>query len=288
MFGYVKTDTPNMYVKDTVLYKAMYCGLCKGIGCSCGVKGRFALNYDLTFLSLLLHNLMDIDVEVKSERCIVHWIRKRDVASVDELTKQIGALNVILAYHKLNDDVIDSGKGKIKRSFFNKPYKRAKKAQPKLDLIVKNRYKDLLDYEKTNGDSIDLSADPFGNMLVDIVEEIVGERCDQALKDLAYHLGKWIYLIDALDDFDKDLVKNNYNVFVNTYKQHRSKCELLTNEREDIEFVFGSILNRIKELVKQLNYKFNHDLIDNVLINGLKIQSKMIMENIKCKNSTKS
>ena len=59
MFGYVKTDLPNMYVKDTVLYKAMYCGLCKGIGKVCGQKGRLALNYDLTFLSVFVHNILD-------------------------------------------------------------------------------------------------------------------------------------------------------------------------------------------------------------------------------------
>ena len=38
---------------------------------------------------------------------------------------------------------------------------------------------------------------------------------------------------------------------------------------------------------KNLNYKFNHDLTDNVLFRGLSVQTKQIMENIKCKNSTK-
>ena len=52
MFGYVKTDFPNLYVKDTVLYKAMYCGLCKSIGCVSGIRGRLALNYDLTYVEL--------------------------------------------------------------------------------------------------------------------------------------------------------------------------------------------------------------------------------------------
>ena len=40
MFGYVKTDFPNMYMKDNILYKAMYCGLCTGIGKSCGHKKK--------------------------------------------------------------------------------------------------------------------------------------------------------------------------------------------------------------------------------------------------------
>ena len=53
MFGYIRTDIPNMIVKDTVLYKALYCGLCKSIGKTCGTCGRFTLNYDLTFLSAI-------------------------------------------------------------------------------------------------------------------------------------------------------------------------------------------------------------------------------------------
>ena len=118
MFGYVKTDTPNCYVKDTVLYKAAYCGLCKSIGCTCGQRGRLVLNYDLTFLSVLAHNLKGLDVEIKNERCITHHIKKRPVAVPDELSKRIAALNVILAYHKLNDDVLDNGKGRLKRRFF--------------------------------------------------------------------------------------------------------------------------------------------------------------------------
>ena len=118
MFGYIKTDLPNMYVKDTVLYQAMYCSLCKGIGQTCGQKARFVLNYDLTFLSVLLHNLSDIDVKVEKQLCVIHRFRKRPIALVDDLTKRIASLNVILAYHKLNDDVIDNGKGRIKRSFF--------------------------------------------------------------------------------------------------------------------------------------------------------------------------
>ena len=129
MFGYIKADTPNMYVKDTVLYKAMYCGLCKGIGKTCGQRARFVLNYDLTFLSVLLHNITNQDVKIENQRCAIHRLKKRPIAVVDILNERIATLNVLLAYHKLNDDVIDNNKGRIKRSFFNKAYKRAKKLE---------------------------------------------------------------------------------------------------------------------------------------------------------------
>ena len=127
MFGYVKTDFPYLYVKDTVLYKAMYCSLCKGIAKTCGQKGRFLLNYDLTFLSVLVHNLMGIDVKIEKQRCVIHHIRKRPIALVDKLTERFASLNVILAHYKLNDDVIDGGKGKLGRAYFNSAYKKAKK-----------------------------------------------------------------------------------------------------------------------------------------------------------------
>lgn len=287
MFGYVKTDFPNLYVKDTVLYKAMYCGLCKGIGCDCGNKGRLLLNYDLTFLSVLTHNLMGLDVKIEKQRCIIHHIRKRPVAVPDELTKRIGALNVILGHYKLNDDVMDSGKGRVARAFFKSAYKKAKKREPELDRIVKERYQELVAYEKIQGDSIDMASDPFGKMMVEVVQVLLGEKCTEPVKEIAYNLGKWIYLIDALDDFDKDKKKKNYNVFINAYKEINSKETLLKEKQGELVYVFSSVLSNIAENAKRLEYKFNHDLTDNVLMRGLSVETKKIMENQGCKNTTK-
>ena len=287
MFGYVKTDFPNMYVKDTVLYKAMYCGLCKGLGKACGQKSRLVLNYDLTFLSVLLHNLLNIDVKIEKQRCVIHQIRKRPIAIPDALTERIAALNVILAYYKLNDDVLDNGKGKLKKSFFKSSYKKAKLKEPILDKIVKERYAELIKLEKKQCDSIDIISDPFGKMLFEVVEVLASEIADDNVKELAYNLGKWIYLIDALDDFDKDKKKKNFNVFINMFPEIDGKDKLIENKKEEIIITFAAVLNRISELSKSLNYKFNHDLTDNVLMRGLNIQTKTVMENKKCKNTTK-
>ncbi len=288
MFGYVKTDMPNMYVKDVVLYKAMYCGLCKAIGKSCGFRGRCVLSYDLTFLSVLLHNVLDCDVTIKKEHCVLHLITKRPIANVDELTTKIGYLNVILAHYKLADDKLDSGKGGIKSALFNKAYKKAKAQLPKIDEIVKNKYAELVELERKNIDSVDRIADPFGNMLSQCVKELTGEeKFTEELERLVYNVGKWIYLIDALDDFDKDKRKKNYNVFINMFSEVSLKCELIEKHKEQIDEIFGSVLYEISESANQINYTFNHDLIDNVTRYGLKVQTKKIMENEKCKKSTK-
>ncbi len=287
MFGYIKSDFPNLYVKDVRLYKAMYCGLCKSIGKICGTNGRFTLNYDLAFLSILIHNLSDVDVKIEDQNCIIHPFAKRPIAISDSLTESIAALNVILAHYKICDDVFDSGKGKFKRTLLASSYKRAKKSQPELDKLVSNMYKKLVEYEKTNGESIDISADPFGNMILEIVKLLLGENSTAEVESLSYSLGKWIYLIDALDDFDKDIKNKNFNVFVNAYKDASTKEELIQKHGVDISIIFGSLLDEIALLSTKLNYKFNHDLINNVLLFGLKNQTKQIMENKKCKNTTK-
>ena len=287
MFGYIRTDLPNLYMKDTVLYRSLYCGLCKSIGKTCGQKARFALNYDLTFLSCLYHNLMDLDIKITRQHCVIHPFIKREIAETDELTDRLARLNTILTYHKLNDDVIDSNKSRLKRDFFKKGYKRAIKAEPKWEEIVKRNYNGLVEYEKKREGSIDISADFFGQMVKEISQELLQDKCTSDIEELSYYLGKWIYLIDALDDFDKDKKHNEYNAFVITYENANSKEELIKLHGQDLVFIFGTVLQTIADYSKKVTYAFNHDLVDNVLFKGLAKRTKQIMENEKCKKTIK-
>ena len=278
MFGYIKTDTPNLYVKDTVLYRGAYCGLCKSIGKSCGQVGRFVLNYDLTFFSLFVHNLLGEDMEITKQHCVIHPLTKRPIAKVTTVSEKVAALNVILAYHKLNDDVFDEKKGRIKRIVFSNAYKKAVKLQPELDEIVKRNYKDLVRKETENCLSIDMVSDCFAKMLEEVGKEFLGEKFNDKVALICYNLGKWIYLIDALDDFDKDKKKNSYNVFILNYPDSESKKDLLEKNGKDLTFVFGSVLSEIANANSGIPYPFNHDLIDNVLYRGLTETTKSIME----------
>ena len=112
----------------------------------------------------------------------------------------------------------------------------------------------------------------------DIIVEICQEKTSEQLENLAYQLGKWIYLIDAIDDYDKDIKKKSYNVFVNLYSECKNKKQVLENHKEEIEFCFANVLSNIFELNKQIKYNFNHDLIDNILFLGLREQTKKILE----------
>lgn len=269
MFGYVKPYTPYLYIKDDTLYKAFYCGLCKSLGSSCGELSRFTLTYDLAFFSALTHNLAGEDVKINSERCVAHLVKKRPVVGCDGLTEFAACLNCVLAYYKVNDDVMDDGKGRIRLKLFGKGKRMADKKFPQMSKIVSECCAELNALEKAGCDGIDRVAEPSARMIAELSTLALGDKACAGTEKLFYYLGKWIYLIDALDDYDKDVKKGNYNVLYLFYGKVPTLKELLKTRGNDINFTFSELFAGIKQALEGCKFYFNHDLIDNVLIRGI-------------------
>lgn len=277
MFGYVRADTPYLYIKDQTLYQAAYCGVCKGIGLSCGTLARMGLSYDVTFFSVLLHNISGEDLEIENSRCLAHCIgRKRKMAKADEMAKTLGALNTILAYLKYDDDVQDEKKGRGKRLWFKKGYRRVKREYPELFKIVTGDLARQKDAEKDGGtDSVDFASDATATTLADVSDYILKDKATLCTRNLFYALGKWIYLIDALDDYDKDVKSGSYNVFYKAFGE-KSGGELLKNHGGDVDYIFNSLFYDVRENTAGIRFYFNRDLTDNVLLRGLPAKTKEI------------
>ena len=272
MFGYIRTDEPFLYKKDETLYNACYCGLCFAIKKLCGQKARLSLTYDVAFLSVLLHNLSDADVEIENKKCAVHPFKKRKIAKTDEVFLSCAALNVILAYYNAMYDIDDeksSGiKNALKKSIVKKGYYKAKKVYPEIDDIFSRCYKSLAEKEKGKCDSPDIVADDFSVAAKESARFILGEKYTDEVGETFYFLGKWIYLIDALDDYDKDKTSGNYNVFFCLYGEENGK-ELIKKHGEEIFQLLNFVFFRLKENLGRLTFYFNKDLIENVLVRGI-------------------
>lgn len=276
MFGYIQPDIPYLYFKDATLYKALYCGLCKSIGRSCGQTARFGLSYDMTFLSALLHNIKNTDVTIEKQRCAANIFTRRPMALDDGITKTVACLNTLLTYYKLTDDILDEHKGRISRAFFKRGYKKAKALHPDAAGIVKARMAELFELEKAECASLDMAADPFGLMIADLSDYCLGESATEYTRKLFYGVGKWVYLIDALDDYDKDVKKKNYNPFVSAYKAP-TKDEMLAKNREEVDFVFKSVFAENAECLKNIRFYFNTDLTDNIILRGMPASTRKVM-----------
>ena len=290
MFGYVRADTPYLYIKDETLYRAMYCGVCKGIAKTCGNAARMGLSYDVTFLSVILHNIAGVDVKIEKQHCFTHCIRSRQMAEVDELTKQLGALNTLLAYYKYTDDIEDGDGGRGKRLWFKKGFKRAKAKYPEIEKIVRENLAKQAKIEKAKTDSLDRAADATANMLAEVSDYVLEDKATPNTRTLFYMVGKWIYLIDALDDYDKDKKKGAYNPFIEAYRAP-SREELVKGKAgKEIEFVFHSIFFDIRENLSKISFRFNRDLSDNILLRGLPATTKRVMAGCngkRCKDKNK-
>lgn len=276
MFGYLKPDNPYLYLKDDTLYKALYCGVCKSIGSICGQTARFSLSYDMAFMSAISRNILGIDVCIEKQRCVAHQIKKRPIAKVDELSKTLGAVNVILAYYKVKDDILDEHKGGFKSGLLKGGYKKAKKLYPEIDEIVKNGYSNLIKYERQNLDSVDIVCDPFAKILEEISAFIFKDKATEYTNGLFYAIGKWIYLIDALDDYDKDVAGKNFNVLYNVYKESDFST-LIAKHKQDICFVFSGIFAEISSNFKNIQMKYNTDLVTNILTRGIPTTTNKII-----------
>ncbi|MDE7158661.1 MAG: hypothetical protein K2N74_03715, partial [Clostridiales bacterium] len=81
----------------------------------------------------------------------------------------------------------------------------------------------------------------------------------------------------ALDDFEKDGKKNNYNPFVLSYGKMSLK-ELMEKEGEDIHFLFNTLFYSIRENLAKIPFHFNRDLTDNIILLGLPAETKRVMQ----------
>lgn len=264
------------------MYRAMYCGVCKGISQSCGQGARMGLTYDVAFLSVILHNIAGIDVKIEKQHCLTHCIRSKMMANVDDMTKKLGALNTALVYYKYTDDILDGDKGRGKRLWFVSGHKKTVENYPEIERIVRENLAAQQETEKSKTESLDRAADASANMMAELSDYLLEDKKTPYTHNLFYAVGKWIYLIDALDDYDKDKKKGAYNPFVLSYSCE-DKADLMKRRRKDVEFVFHSLFFDIRENLSKIKFHFNRDLSDNILLRGLPSETKRVMCSAACK-----
>lgn len=275
MFGYITPERPHLFIKDEELYKALYCGVCRGIGTGCGTLARTALTYDIAFMSALLHNIKNDVVTIKKRRCPVHPFKKRNVAEVDETTVMLGCINTVLAYYKLLDDKADGDSRGILAHLFKKGYKKTLRSHPEIARIIGSYIDKQAEIEKSGCDSVDRACEPTAKMMEELSSYVLGEFATEHTRWLCYDIGKWVYLVDALDDYDKDVKKLSYNVLKNAYGA-KNKAELTKANEKELKFVFNSLFADMRDRLSKIKFYYNHDLTDNIILLGIPTKTRQL------------
>ena len=213
IFGYVVVNKGDLRFREYDEYRGYYCGLCQTLKKRFGLAGQLSLSYDMTFLVMLLTSLYEPLDNREMKRCIAHPLKKQYCKS-NEYTEYVADMTVLLSYYKCQDDWEDEKKllKKVYGDILRGKSKKQRELYKKKEEIVIENLKNLSLAEKNKEADLDVVAGYFGNILAALFVVKEDEWSDN-LRKIGYYLGKYIYIMDAYDDLERDLKKGNYNPF---------------------------------------------------------------------------
>lgn len=283
MFGYLKPYKPYLLVKDYELYKSVYCGLCKKLSEEYGMLAKMVLSYDCTCYALLAMGLKGKKERVTRKHCTCNPLKKclYCVDGTDELSLT-AAITVVTVYYKLEDDIKDSSFIKSIPSRLLKPIasswrKRSLKKYPEVDKIVGELNENQHKAEQSKNPTIDESAEPTAIMMKKLMLLLANTDIEKAVfGEFGYFLGKWVYLMDAADDYEKDLKQGSFNPFVHTLKDKQ------LSQQEQNEYINKTINVTASRAISAFNLMEINTFIgiaDNLVNLGLgDMQKKIIFD----------
>ena len=222
MFGYVIANSKNLSEDEKNRYRAVYCGLCRSLKKRHGQFGRLTLNYDMTFLVLVLNSLYEPELSKGAERCVVHPCHEHCYLSC-EITDYAADMNVALAYLNQLDNWHDDRN--LISLFFSrilkKKYLAVKARYPRQCEAMERCIKRLSDLEKRGMQDPDAASHCFGELMGEIFV-MREDRWAPSLRAMASSLGEFIYLQDAVIDLPADLRRHRYNPLAALKKDGRS------------------------------------------------------------------
>lgn len=274
MFGYVTPCKMELKIKDFEKFKAYYCGLCRSIKRSYGNLPRLALNYDMTFLALLLDSLSDEKNIVEKQFCSLHPLKKR-VVLMDNLAIDYAAFfNILLTYYKFLDNFEDDKS--LKSKIYASMLKIYLKKSPSYNSEISKKISDILktismEEQSSKGKSLDELSQHFADLTGSILSAYEkGKDYEDSLYNLGYNLGKWIYIIDAYDDLERDMKDSKFNAINNAFNSENLPYkEFAESVKERAYFILTMCGSYCIENLNKLPIKRNYDLLYNILQYGL-------------------
>jgi hypothetical protein len=279
MFGYVNICKPELKIKDFYKYKAYYCGLCRKLKERYGQLGQMTLTYDMTFLIILLTSLYESNTVREQHRCVVHPAKKHDMLS-NAITEYVADMNIALTYHHLLDDWQDEKNvaGYAGSKLLKKDYKKIYKQYPRQCQQIEECLNKLKECENNNEQNIDIVSRCFGELMAElfIYQQDIWE---ESLRKIGFFLGKYIYIMDAYDDIEKDLKHASYNPLISLHDKEGYETEC----RNMMTMMMAECTGEFEKLPCLLDI----DILRNILYMGVWTKFDSIQKERKVKEGTK-
>lgn len=294
MFGYIYPFKPDLKMRYYTTFKSYYCSLCHEIKKNYGNIPRASINFDTTFMAILLDSFSNSNYEIEKKTCILHPTEKKLIVIGNPSINYASHITMILTYNKIIDDINDENNlfSKALLPIFRKYIKKLPDKLEPISKIINKNLKHLKELEKSKEK---LSIDEFSHPFSDITKNIfsfyfkinnLNENSLHYVENLGYNLGKWIYIIDAFNDMEKDYKNNSFNPIFNLDNLYFNKDYDILKFKDDVRHKFSSLLTHINyiclENFNKLKINKNYDLIENILQLGMPFKLDKIVNELKC------
>lgn len=270
MYGYVRPEKGELKVREYEAYRGVYCGLCHTLRQKYGPLYRFAVNYDFTFLAMLLAG--PEPVPACEKRCPYHPLRRTSCPARSESMDAAADHSVILAYWKLRDGVEDKGffgalGCRVLCAVIRGAYRKAAAQRPVFAAAAEENLKALAQLEAEKCGSVDAAADKFARILQAAAQDAEGESCRRVLRELLYHLGRIVYILDAADDLSEDMKSGNYNPLCFRFRPENGR--LSAEDEAELRQSLQHSHNGMASAFALLEKNPYTDILSNILFFGL-------------------
>ncbi len=270
MIGYVRINKMDLTFREYEHYKGFYCGLCKNLKDNYGEISRLSLNYDITFLILLLTSIYKPTPNVIEEGCITNPFKKKKKI-INDVTEYAAAMNVLLTYYKLEDNMNDDKgvKDILAYNLYKNKKKLAYERYPQKAEFIKSQLEQLNKLEAEKSTNIDMVSNTFGKLMSEIFT-YQNDEYEKLLRNIGFNLGKYIYILDAYEDLEEDYKKSRYNPFIDYID---NKEELKNKVDNMISLSLGITARNIESL----KIDINNEIIENIIYSGVYLRYKNIL-----------
>lgn len=260
MFGYVTASLRELNKEQQHRYSAVYCGICRRIREQSGQLARLGLSYDMAFLALLLMSLYEPEENSGKNSCMLHPITRRDWLD-NPYIRYAADMNVALAYYNCLDDWQDDGKRSAKwlAQAYEKLLPDIETRWPRQCGAIRKSIETLSALEKENCPNPDEPAGVFGELMGELLV-VQEDLWAPTLRKMGNALGRFIFLLDAELDYDRDKRKGKYNPFL-------AKGEEKDWQRWEDYLVLT--MGRCTSEFEKLPLVQDKPLLDNILYSGV-------------------
>lgn len=275
MFGYLTPDPGELRMRDFALYRATYCGICASLHSRYGRPFCAFLSYDATLIALIASVYNETE-STKPIRCRLNPLAKVD-ACCGPAEDYAADANLLYAYLKCRDDMRDDKKLRA-RALERLLRGRAARAKEHLHAAADACEQGLIALsalEQQQSDDLDATSMAWGDAMAGLFAGLPGAGRDTvALAALGRDLGRWIYLLDAWDDLDRDAAKGTYNPLI----QRFGSVDAARAERAHVKWMLEAMLYSAGASAQLLDTGERAPIWQNIIERGVWRQTEAVLD----------